>query len=302
MHIFLHSDKRQPLRRIVVGILYIKSWLSGRCNLRWFLISGCPSAILIISIDIIGHNHSIAISKAASELGRGEPWPALPCLSYIRCQAGHENLHELDDTAKRHIVLLSTPFSASLYSLRSLIWAHSLGIYQQSSTHAGTKSGFTTFSYSSLHFTYVHITSHHFTSLHFTTHHFTSLTFISLHITLLHFISQHITSPHFTYVHITSHHFTSLHFTTHHFTSLHLLSYHFTSLYFTSFHNTSLHFTSPYEFGRWRILASERSYIYFLNKSPTRCNKFPIYYPDVCSQLNMFRALSRPSSGAQWLQ
>ena len=38
------------------------------------------------------------------------------------------------------------------------------------------------------------------------------------------------------------------------------------------------------------------------NKSPTRCNNFPIYYPDVYLQLNMFRAFSRPSSGAQWLQ
>ena len=38
------------------------------------------------------------------------------------------------------------------------------------------------------------------------------------------------------------------------------------------------------------------------NKSPTRCNNFSVYYPDVYLQLNMFRAFSRPSSGAQWLQ
>ena len=38
------------------------------------------------------------------------------------------------------------------------------------------------------------------------------------------------------------------------------------------------------------------------NKSTTRCNSFPVYYPDVYLQLNMFRAFSRPSSGAQWLQ
>ena len=38
------------------------------------------------------------------------------------------------------------------------------------------------------------------------------------------------------------------------------------------------------------------------NKSLTRCNSFSVYYPDVCLQLNMFRAFSRPSSGAQWLQ
>jgi len=35
------------------------------------------------------------------------------------------------------------------------------------------------------------------------------------------------------------------------------------------------------------------------NKSPTRYNNFPVYYPDVYLQLNMFRAFSRPSSGAQ---
>jgi hypothetical protein len=29
---------------------------------------------------------------------------------------------------------------------------------------------------------------------------------------------------------------------------------------------------------------------------------FSVYYPDVCLQLNMFRAFSLPSSGAQWLQ
>jgi len=34
------------------------------------------------------------------------------------------------------------------------------------------------------------------------------------------------------------------------------------------------------------------------NKSPTWCNSFPVYYPDVYLQLNMFRAFSRPSSGA----
>ena len=38
------------------------------------------------------------------------------------------------------------------------------------------------------------------------------------------------------------------------------------------------------------------------NKSPNWCNTFSVYYPDVCLQLNMFRAFSRPSSGAQWLQ
>jgi hypothetical protein len=38
------------------------------------------------------------------------------------------------------------------------------------------------------------------------------------------------------------------------------------------------------------------------NKSPTRCNNFSTYYPDVYLQLNMFRAFSRLSSRPQWLQ
>ena len=44
------------------------------------------------------------------------------------------------------------------------------------------------------------------------------------------------------------------------------------------------------------------SFTFHSNKSPTWCNNFSVYYPDVCLQLNMFRAFSRPSSGAQWLQ
>ena len=45
-----------------------------------------------------------------------------------------------------------------------------------------------------------------------------------------------------------------------------------------------------------------RSFTFNSNKSPTWCNNFSVYYPDVCLQLNMFLAFSRPSSGAQWLQ
>jgi hypothetical protein len=44
----------------------------------------------------------------------------------------------------------------------------------------------------------------------------------------------------------------------------------------------------------------KRRYIHTYNssKSPARCNNFPVYCPDVYLQLNMFRAFSRPSSGA----
>jgi hypothetical protein len=44
------------------------------------------------------------------------------------------------------------------------------------------------------------------------------------------------------------------------------------------------------------------SFTFNSNKSPSRCNSFSVYYPNVCLHLNMFRAFSRPSSGAQWLQ
>jgi hypothetical protein len=44
-----------------------------------------------------------------------------------------------------------------------------------------------------------------------------------------------------------------------------------------------------------------RRFTFNSNKSPTWCNNFSVYYPDVCLQLNMFRAFFRPSSGAQWL-
>jgi len=45
-----------------------------------------------------------------------------------------------------------------------------------------------------------------------------------------------------------------------------------------------------------------RSFTFNLNKSPIWCDNFSVYYPEVCFQLNMFRAFSRPSSGAHWLQ
>ena len=45
-----------------------------------------------------------------------------------------------------------------------------------------------------------------------------------------------------------------------------------------------------------------QSFTFNSNKSPTWCNNFSVYCPDICLQLNMFRAFSRPSSGAKWLQ
>jgi hypothetical protein len=49
-----------------------------------------------------------------------------------------------------------------------------------------------------------------------------------------------------------------------------------------------------------RLTFWHRSFTFNSNKSPTWCNSFSVYYSDVCLQLNMFRAFSRPSSGAQW--
>jgi hypothetical protein len=51
-----------------------------------------------------------------------------------------------------------------------------------------------------------------------------------------------------------------------------------------------------------RLTFWHRSFTFNSNKSPTWCKHFSVYYPDVCLQLNMFRAFSHPSSGAQWLQ
>ena len=45
-----------------------------------------------------------------------------------------------------------------------------------------------------------------------------------------------------------------------------------------------------------------RIFTFNSNKSPTLCNSFLVYYPDVCLQLKMIRFFSLPSSGAQWLQ
>jgi hypothetical protein len=54
---------------------------------------------------------------------------------------------------------------------------------------------------------------------------------------------------------------------------------------------------------KWKHLTFwHRNFTFNSNKSPTWCNNFSVYYPDVCLQLNMFRAFFRPSPGAQWLQ
>jgi hypothetical protein len=49
------------------------------------------------------------------------------------------------------------------------------------------------------------------------------------------------------------------------------------------------------------VINNLKQIIHNSNKSPTRCNNFPVYYPDIYLQLNMFRTFSRPSSGAQRL-
>ena len=61
------------------------------------------------------------------------------------------------------------------------------------------------------------------------------------------------------------------------------------------FSNRQLFEEGPLTFWHW-------SFTFNSNESPTWCSNFSVYYPDVCLQLNMFRAFCRPSSGAQWLQ
>ena len=48
-------------------------------------------------------------------------------------------------------------------------------------------------------------------------------------------------------------------------------------------------------------MPSEKQEIFQINHQPD-ATIFQFFYPDVYLQLNMFRAFSRPSSGAQWLQ
>ena len=45
---------------------------------------------------------------------------------------------------------------------------------------------------------------------------------------------------------------------------------------------------------RYHLTFWHRSFTFNSNKSPTWCNNFSVYYPDVCLQLNMFRAGIRP--------
>jgi len=67
------------------------------------------------------------------------------------------------------------------------------------------------------------------------------------------------------------------------------LQWHYRSMWPMAFHSRDLNFCN-------------RSFTFNSNKSPTWCNHFSVYYSDVCLQLNMFWACSRPSAGAQWLQ
>ena len=294
MHIFLHSDKRQSLRHIVVGILHIQTWRSGRSNLRWCLISGYPSAILIISIDIIGRNHSIAISKAASEPGRAEASRDLHCPASrtsgarLVTRTFSSWMMQLNDTLSYFLLLSLLAFIPSTLSYMSSQARHLSTVFDTSRDQIRLQRIFLFFT--SLHFTSLHFTSLHFTSLHFililhstslyfislhsySSLHFTSLCFISFHsYSSLHFISFHsYSSLHFSsFLFFTSLHFTLLHFisflffTSLHFISLHSYSYSslhfssflfFTSRYFISLHSyTSLHFYSSLHFTSFHFI------------------------------------------------
>jgi hypothetical protein len=57
-------------------------------------------------------------------------------------------------------------------------------------------------------------------------------------------------------------------------------------------------FLMPIEMGgAFGICVGEKKIIQ-INYEPD-ANNFPVYYPDVCLQPNLFRAFSRPSSGTQ---
>jgi hypothetical protein len=60
---------------------------------------------------------------------------------------------------------------------------------------------------------------------------------------------------------------------------------------------------SPLRRRCWRKKSrKKKNYTKFKINQPTRCNSFSSLLLDVYVQLNMFRAFSRPSSGAQQLQ
>jgi hypothetical protein len=69
-----------------------------------------------------------------------------------------------------------------------------------------------------------------------------------------------------------------------------------------SFHCCVLKFICTFVNKYWKLSFWHWSFTFNSNKSPTWCNNFSVYNRDVCLQLNMFRAFSRPSSGVQWLQ
>ena len=62
-------------------------------------------------------------------------------------------------------------------------------------------------------------------------------------------------------------------------------------LRFTAMVRRACHWTLSWA----RLSFWHRSFTFNSNKSPTWCTNFSVYYPDVCLQLNMFRAFPCPS-------
>jgi hypothetical protein len=82
----------------------------------------------------------------------------------------------------------------------------------------------------------------------------------------------------------------------------HVSSPHITTLHITSLHFRSLHLFTLNPSWIPLLVTTFLTLLDVSNKSPTRYNNFPVYYPDVYLQLNMFRAFPCPSLGTQWLQ
>jgi len=64
--------------------------------------------------------------------------------------------------------------------------------------------------------------------------------------------------------------------------------------YIQNFRHGYDHISLPLSF-ETELIFWHRSFTFNSNKSPTWCNNFSVYYLDVCLQLNMLRAFSRPA-------
>ena len=57
---------------------------------------------------------------------------------------------------------------------------------------------------------------------------------------------------------------------------------------------SDMYIWAPFSWTQRTLTFWHRSFTFNSNKSPTWCNIFSVYYPDICLQLNMFRGVFAP--------